>query len=264
MTSRHGNQIAFFLPDLIGAGAQRVMLNLAKGVARRGYEVDMVLARAHGSYVSEVPESIRIVDLEASRLIASVPALTQYMRRERPRAILSGLANANIVALWSKRMAGISSRLVVTEHNTLSVDTKNALNWRARQIPRLIRCFYHWADGIVAVSNGVANDLSESTSIPRERIQAIYNPVILPDVAAKAAEFVDHPWFSAEQPPVMLGVGRLTMQKDFTLLIKAFAKVRQNRPVRLLILGEGEDRLQLEEMARAGCRARCFAAWLCG
>ncbi|MEZ4662527.1 MAG: glycosyltransferase [Caldilineaceae bacterium] len=250
MATSHGNQIAFFLPDLIGAGAQRVMLNLAKGVAARGYEVDMVLAKAHGSYMREVPEAIRIVDLGAPRLIASVPALTRYMRNERPRAILSGLANANIVALWSKKMAGISARLVVTEHNTLSVDTQNALNWRARQIPRLIKRFYNWADGIVAVSNGVANDLAQSTSIPRERIRAIYNPVILPDVAAKAAAPVEHPWFGPGEPPVLLGVGRLTMQKNFPLLIEAFAKVRQNRPARLLILGEGEDRPKLEKLAR--------------
>ncbi|MEZ4706075.1 MAG: glycosyltransferase [Caldilineaceae bacterium] len=250
MASPQGDQIAFFLPDLIGAGAQRVMLNLAKGVAARGYTVDMVLAKAHGSYMGEVPDAIRIVDLGAPRLIASVPALTRYMRQERPRAMLSGLANANIVALWSKKMARISARLVVTEHNTLSIDTQNALNWRARQIPRLIKRFYHWADGIVAVSNGVANDLAQTTSIPRERIRAIYNPVILPDVAAKAAASVDHPWFGAGEPPVLLGVGRLTMQKNFPLLIKAFAKVRQNRPARLLILGEGEDRPKLEKMVR--------------
>lgn len=250
MAGRPGNQIAFFLPDLIGAGAQRVMLNLAKGVAQRGYEVDMVLAKAHGSYMSEVPESIRIVDLGAPRLVASVPALTRYLRQEQPKAILSGLANANIVALWSKRMAGISSRLIVTEHNTLSVDTQNALNWRAKQIPRLIKSFYHWADGIVAVSNGVANDLAKSTSIPRERIRAIYNPVILPDVAAKAAAPLDHPWFKPGEPPVLLGVGRLTMQKNFPLLIRAFAQVRQSRPTRLIILGEGEDRPKLEEMVR--------------
>ncbi|MCB0089587.1 MAG: glycosyltransferase [Caldilineaceae bacterium] len=250
MTGSSGDQIAFFLPDLIGAGAQRVMLNLAKGVAARGYAVDMVLAKAHGSYMGEVPDTIRIVDLGAPRLIASVPALTRYMRKERPRAILSGLANANIVALWAKKMAGISSRLVVTEHNTLSVDTQNALNWRARQIPRLIKHFYHWADGIVAVSHGVADDLAQSTSIPRQKIQAIYNPVILPDMAVKAAASVEHPWFGAGKPPVLLGVGRLTMQKNFPLLIQAFAKVRQNRPVRLLILGEGEDRPQLEELVR--------------
>ncbi len=241
-------RVAIFLPDLIGAGAQRVMLNLAIGMDRRGVAVEIVLAKAHGSYLVDVPKSIRVVDLAAPRLLACLPALARYLRQESPPVILSGLSNANVVALWARRLARVPTRVVITEHNTLSVDLQNPRNWRAKQVPRLIKRFYGWADAIVAVSRGVADDLASTTALPRDHIHPIYNPVILPELAEKARQPVDHPWLQAGESPVVLGVGRLTAQKNFSLLIRAFAKARQKRQLRLLILGEGEERPLLEDL----------------
>lgn len=240
--------LAVFLPDLVGAGAQRVMLNLAKGMAEKGHDIDLVLAKAHGPYMSDVPDTIRIVDCGAPRLIASIPPLARYLRKENPLAILSGPVNANIVAIWAKKFGLSSTRVVATEHNTLSVDIEHAPNWRHRQLPKLVNGFYRMADDIVAVSNGVADDLAAGTNVPRERVRTIYNPVITPDVKAKVQAPLDHPWFEAGQPPVILGVGRLTEQKNFSLLIRAFAQVRKSHQARLLILGEGEQRPALEAL----------------
>ncbi|NJS16372.1 MAG: glycosyltransferase [Nostocaceae cyanobacterium CSU_2_110] len=53
-------------------------------------------------------------------------------------------------------------------------------------------------------------------------------------------------WFEKNSPPVFLAVGRLTEQKDFSTLIKAFSLVRKEKLARLIILGEGEARGQLE------------------
>jgi glycosyltransferase involved in cell wall biosynthesis len=86
--------------------------------------------------------------------------------------------------------------------------------------------------------------------MPLERITVIYNPVFTPDLLHKAQEPVDHPWFAPAGLPVILGVGRLAEQKDFFTLIRAFALVRQHRPARLIIVGEGPDRPGLEALAR--------------
>jgi glycosyltransferase involved in cell wall biosynthesis len=102
----------------------------------------------------------------------------------------------------------------------------------------------------VAVSSGTADDLARAAKIPRERIQVIYNPVITPATDVLARQPPEHPWFAAGQPPVILGVGRLTWAKDFSTLIRAFAQVRQRRPVRLIILGEGEERSALTALAK--------------
>jgi glycosyltransferase involved in cell wall biosynthesis len=102
----------------------------------------------------------------------------------------------------------------------------------------------------VAVSRGAADDLARSTGLRRELVQVVYNPVITPGMLAQARRAPEHPWFAKDQPSVILGAGRLTAQKDFRSLVRAFAAVRATRPVRLMILGEGEERPALEALAR--------------
>jgi len=243
-------KIALFLPSLRGGGAERVMVNLARGFVERGLRVDLVLAKAEGPYLSQVPKEVRVVDLGARRVLYSLPGLVRYLRRERPQAMLSALNHANIVAIWAKLLARVQTRLVVAEHSTLSRSTENASSVRAKLLPFLIKTFYPYADAVVAVSRGVAEDLVTTTKLPMEKIKVIYNPVITPELFAKAEEPLDHPWFRPGEPPVVLGVGRLTQQKDFPTLIRAFALVRREHPARLMILGEGEERPKLEALVR--------------
>ena len=237
------------MPSLFGGGGQRSMLNLAHGLADTGHPVDLVLAQAEGAFMDKVREPVRLVDLKASRALTSLPALRNYLRREQPWAMLSVFGYVNIIALWAWRMSGVRTRLYVNEQNTVSLEAGNGSNWRSRMTPRLIRRFYPWANGIVVVSSGVRDDLSQLTRIPRDRITVIYNPsVVKAEVLEKAQATLDHPWFGPTQPPVLVAVGRLQPQKDYPTLIHAFALVRRNRTVRLLILGEGRERERLQSL----------------
>jgi glycosyltransferase involved in cell wall biosynthesis len=242
--------IAFFLASLRGGGAERVILNLAQGITERGLRVDLVLSAAKGAFLEHVPPAVRVVDLGARRLSHSILPLTGYLRRERPRVLVSSISHSNLAALWAARLAGQSTPVVVTVHNTLSRSTQGQGYLAQRVWPRLIRTFYPWAAGVVAVSRGAADDLARTSGVPRERVRVVYNPVITPDLLARAAESPDHPWFCPGQPPVILGVGRLTPQKDFPTLIRAFAEVRRRRPARLIILGEGPERPVLEALVK--------------
>jgi len=248
MTVQVKTKLAIFLPSLIGGGAERAMLNLAHGLVGSGCSVDLVLAQAKGPYLSEVYDTVRVVNLNASRVLKSLPALVRYLRREQPDALLSALDYANVVALWARRLAGFPKRVLVNEQNTISRSARNSVRRRQRMVPYLVQCFYPWADYVIGNSQGVAADLSLVTKLPPERIKMLYNPVVTPEVREKARASLDHPWFEAGQPPVALAVGRLTKQKDFPTLIRAFAQIRQTRPARLLILGEGPDRAALEAL----------------
>ena len=99
------------------------------------------------------------------------------------------------------------------------------------------------------MSQGVAEDLVR-IGLPSDKIKVIYNPIFTPALLEKAQQPLAHPWFSSNQPPVILGVGRLEKQKDFPTLIRAFAQVQQQRPFRLIILGEGPQRSQLEALVQ--------------
>lgn len=243
-------RLALFVPSMRAGGAERVTLILAREIAARGHAVDLLLAQAEGPHLLELHESVRVVDLKASRVLTSLLPLVRYLRQEQPQALLSMMVHTNIVALWACRLAGVSTRTVVSERVTLSWRTEHAKSKRGWLWPWLIRRFYSWADAIIAVSNGVADDLTQVAGIPREYVRTIYNPIVRPELHEKAQAPLDHPWFKPGQAPVVLAAGRLTEQKGFSTLIQAFARVRQAQPARLLILGEGEQRSALEALSR--------------
>lgn len=240
--------IAIFLRGLYGGGTERVMLNLARGFIDRNLKVDLVLARAEGPYLAQVPPGVRVVDLKAQWMPSSLPKLVRYLHKEHPKNLLTALHYPCELALWAKRLSGVSTRVVVSEHNNLSQEAQRIAQTSVRFTPLAARLFYPWADDIVAVSQGVAEDLANVTGLPLERIQVIYNPIIIPELFAQAKELADHPWFKPGEPPVILGVGRLYPQKDFPTLIRAFAEVRQVRAARLMILGDGPEEAQLKAL----------------
>lgn len=242
--------VALFMPNFAGGGAERVMINLAGGLQNLGLQVDLVVACTTGPLKERVPPLVNVVDLNARSTIRSLPALTKYLHSAGPDALLSALEHANVVALWAAKRCGIAVRTVVSIHNTLSLDSARG-GFKKRLEPWFVRRNYPKADGVVAVSQGVADDFSQFSRLSRELIHVILNPVISAETLAKASENPQHPWFSDGGPPVILGVGRLTEQKDFSMLISAFARLREKRPVRLVIFGEGELRPQLQTQVKS-------------
>ena len=241
-------RVAIFTANMDGGGAERAMAKLAGGMAGRGYDVDLVLSKAEGHYLPEISGDVRVVDLGAGRVLASLPGLVRYLRRERPSAMLTSLCHVNVVALWARRVAGVGTTLVVNEQNTFSLETRNSPRRRHRWLPALTRRFYPWADAIVAVSRGAAEDLALTARIEPDLIQVVYNPIVTPELRRMAAKPIGHAWFEPGEPPVFLAVGRLAPQKDFPTLIRAFAQVRARHEARLLILGGGPERAHLQSL----------------
>jgi len=244
-------RVAFFLPSLSGGGAERVITGLASGFAKQGIAVDLVLAKAAGPYLAEVNSQVRVIDLDARRVLTSLLPLVGYLRRERPAAMLSTLDHANIVALWAKRIAGVSTRLWVRESNTHSQAYRHPIVFRANLVSWLLEYSYRWADGVIAPSHAAAADLASNILLRKGSLHVIYNSVSRPDLMRRAQAPVEHHWFALGAAPVVLSVGRLTEQKEFATLIRAFARVRKQMPAHLVILGEGELRAQLESLVRA-------------
>ncbi len=251
--------VAFYLPNLASGGAERVVVQLAAGLIQAGLKVDLVLVRAFGEYLPLVPSGARVIDLGCTNAYRSAPALLDYLRREQPDGLISALDLTNLIALLVRCAARPRTRVAIQVHSTVSAQKRSPLKKKLEKL--LLARIYPWADCIVAVSHGAARDLARYTGIPVEKIRTIYNPVIPPDLQAKAQEPVDHPWFTQDSPPVILGAGRLVEVKDFSTLLQAFALTRkatnasstashlQPPAPRLLILGEGDERPRLEVLA---------------
>jgi glycosyltransferase involved in cell wall biosynthesis len=239
--------LAVFLMDLDGGGAERVMLNLARGFADRGLKVDLILVKAEGPYMSQLPDRVRVVKLESSRLIFSIAALAKYLKRERPKTLIAALEDTNLVAIWAQKLARVPTQIVVTVHNHLTRDAQNATKLKRKLAPLLAKCFYPWANRIVAVSEGVAKNLKE-LGFPSAKITYIYNPIVTPELREQSQIIVCDRCFKSPPIPMILGVGRLEKQKDFPTLIRAFAEVRKQQLARLIILGEGSQKTELESL----------------
>jgi glycosyltransferase involved in cell wall biosynthesis len=167
------------------------------------------------------------------------------LRSERPCALLSLIVDPNLISVRAKYYARIPMRLVISERASIM----RFLVWNELTRIPLMKRDYPKADKIVVISYGLFYEINRILSIPKDKIIVIYNPID-PELFQKMNEPINHPWFEDGQPPVILAVGRLTKQKDFPNLLRAFAIVRQYRPVRLLILGDGEDRPLLEQLAK--------------
>lgn len=225
-----------------------MICNLAQGLLDMGHEVDMVIARAQGAHLESIPVGVRQIRLGKSHTFSALPGLTAYLRKEKPSALLAAKDRAIRVAILARFFARsdvfLAGRIGTTV--TAALEGRNPLKrvfWFLG-----MRLFYRFTDLIVAVSRGVAKDVIQITSLPPDRVTVIHNPVITPMLQKLAGEPVSHPWFHDSRIPVIIGMGRLTRQKDFTTLVRAFAEVRKDRKCRLLILGDGAQRLELEAL----------------
>jgi glycosyltransferase involved in cell wall biosynthesis len=245
--SRSTDRVAFFLGELGGGGAQRVMITLANGFAGRGHEVDAVVAHLSGPLVGDFADGVRTLALDRKSVMAAVPRLATYLRRARPTALVATLDHTNVAAVLAAALSGAPTRVFVRVASTLDVIESGGL--RHRVLRSAVRLAYRRAAGVIAVSEGVAADVALRTAVPRELIHTIYNPVVDDDFDRRASDPVDHPWLRDGAKPVVLGVGRLEPQKDFSTLLRAVALVRTQRDVRLIILGEGAQRAELVELA---------------
>ena len=241
--------IAVFLSFSGQGGVERMVLNLVEGLAAAGHRVDLLAVRAGDMEQRAWPDAVRVHDLGVRHTLLAQPALTRYLRRVRPCALLCAKDRAIRVAVRARAHSGLRCPLVGRLGTNLSaaLGGRGALARWLRLAP--MRRIYGQVDTVVAVSNGVAEDTAKVTGLPPPRIRVVHNPVVTPRLRRQADEVVNHRGFAEGAEPVILGAGRLTEQKDFETLIRAFATVRKTRFARLVILGEGRLRGHLERLA---------------
>jgi hypothetical protein len=200
---------------------ERMISTLAEAFADRGHRVSLLVGVPAGAMLARVPRSVELVPLARSsqlvarvwglaadrgalkemlpllvgpapRMLSHLPGLVRHLREERPDALLAAGTQSNLAALWARRFRGISTAIVVSERNTMSVVARRGRYGFRRAYPALARRAYPRADAIIAVSDGVAADLSRVTGIPRERILAIDNPVVSAALIEKSKAWPGH------------------------------------------------------------------------
>lgn len=243
-------RIAIFVSTSGHSGVDRAMKHLIPELACRGYSVDLLKVRRHGPELSSIPDGVRVIDTGSRHTYGALGAVARYLKAHRPAVLLADKDRVNRTALLARALARVPTRLVLSSGTTISVDLQHRGRFE-RYLQRFsMGRLYRFADQVIVTCEDVADDMSEYTGLPRAHIQSVASPVIPDHWLSEAFPRPNHPWFQAGQPPVILGVGELGMRKDFATLIKAFAKLRQAKPCRLMILGKGKQREKLLQMAK--------------
>jgi len=242
-------RVAIFVSFSGQGGVERMITNLAQGMIDAGVAVDMVLIKAKGEHLKAIPKQARIIKLKSKHTFTSLFELVKYLKNDTPDALLAVKHRAILTAVRARKLAGVKIPLAGRLGTTVSAALEGRSALKKWTWYRAMKA-YHEVDTVIPVSYGVAEDVRTITQLPDSQIRVIRNPVITPTLFEKAAEPLDHPWFAEGHPPVVLGAGRLTRQKDFPTLMRAFALARQKHDCRLLILGEGSDREKLQQLAK--------------
>lgn len=235
---QHRKRILFAINSLAGGGAERVLATLLAGSVpwRARYDIHLALLddepRAY-----DVPEWVIVHRLDARhKLLPSMTQLRALTRRLSPDATLSFLTRANIANAWA--MAGRGRPWLISERVNTSAHLGDAFAAKA-----MVRMIYPRAAHVIAVSEGVVDDLAANFGVARARMSAIANPVDHRRIAELAAEPPDF----VPAGPYIVSAGRLMPNKNFPLLLRAYAQASPRE--RLVILGEGPERGALEVLA---------------
>lgn len=245
-TGMAAEKITMVLPDFGGGGAERIMVFLANAFAERGVETTFLAGRAEGPCLVDLSPQVRLVDLAVSRFATAVPALVRHLNRGAPDAVLSALTHANLVTLLAVRLARRGPRIVVAEHNSTTMLAHAGRGPKHLVKRALLRVLYPRADCITFVSHAMQAEFAALLGLTPDRLRTIYNPVSVERLRKLAADGPGHPWLVQKKGPVAVAAGRLTEQKDFPTLLRAF--VRMPPEARLIIFGEGPDRTGLEAL----------------
>ncbi|QCC50370.1 glycosyltransferase [Halapricum salinum] len=242
--------VAIYLPELTPGGAQRVTVDLANGLAERGHDVALLVSYPGGQLRPEVDDSVAVVELATPAIpglgiVASIPSLARYLRRERPRILFSAMTYANVVATLAARLSASGTPVAIVEHTTVGME----MGGKRDVTNHLARWIYPLADRVIAVSEGVAESIRERTRVDPDQVVVLPNPVPVETIRQRADGDVIVPWLDDPDLDVVLWVGRFAPEKDLPTLLAAFDRLHDRRPeTRLVLAGTGDERERVERL----------------
>lgn len=243
--NNHKKRIMFFLYSLSGGGAERTVINIMNNLDKNKYELILVLGTdKNDDYKGLLNNNIKIKILNSKKLRYSLFKLRRMIIDENPDLLFSTINSNNIMMILSKLLTFKKIPVIVREANNRTASGKvTILN---KNITRIL--YNNFASAVVALSNGVKEDLTENFSINKEKISVIYNPIEVEKIKDMSSEKIEDLEFAGEQK-VIVSVGRLVEQKNFPLLFNAFKKVKESIDCKLVIVGKGHLEQSLKNLS---------------
>ncbi|WP_298807447.1 glycosyltransferase [uncultured Psychrobacter sp.] len=241
-------KIAFLLPNFSTGGAEKVTSILANEFANKGFSIDLVLLDAHGELLTTLDSRINVIDLKSSRIRQGFLPLLQYLKAERPDTLLALMWPLTLLAVLAFKLANLPGRVVVSDRTTYSQSPLLKSRLNRFIFKSSIPLIYPLANARLAVSAGVADDLSNLSRINRDNITVVHNP-ISQNIPAFSMQQQQTAWQNFHGKKIV-AVGSLKWAKNYPLLLQAFAILLQKEQAILTIVGQGELLSELELNAK--------------
>jgi glycosyltransferase involved in cell wall biosynthesis len=246
----NSKSILIFLPDLHGGGAERLHVLLAKHWNAQGIKVEFALLQQRGALLSLLPKDIRIINLGEDRIRRGIFPFARYLKKARPDIVLAAMWPLTSAAVLSWWLAGKPGSLFLSDHVQLSISSVQELNLSPWLLAAVMRLTYPSASGIIAVSEGVKQDMCRLGRFAESQVRVIYNPAATGVLTHPETESIRNKLWGVGFEHHILSVGTLKVQKDHATLIRAFASLPASLNAKLTILGEGGLRSELEDLVQ--------------
>lgn len=242
-------KIILFQSGIGDGGATRSNLMIASGLSKKGYNMTLVYGHSSEQNKELIPKNLKSKEIGFVSSLWVIFKLAKFIHKEKPEIVVAGKIQANNIVYLAKILSLTNPKIIFIDRVAPSIEIKNKKGIIYRLLPYLMRLLYRKADKVVAVSQECAEDISSIVGDLGDRLAVIYNPSITKDKIAKSKVFIEHPWLTGDVP-VVIAVGRLSAQKDFPTLIRAFDLVLKSTECKLLLLGDGEEKLKLENLVQ--------------
>lgn len=247
-------KICILLPSLVGGGAEKLHILLAKEWIKHGNKVSFLILDDHkvaGTLKSTIPEECCIDVIGEKKIRKTLMPIKRYLQKSKFDIFLVPMWPMTIIAVLASFLSKSRSKIIISDHTNLTASRSSELKVSLLVLRLTIAIFYRFADAIIAVSIGVKEDISKLGLLNKQPISVVYNPPALISPRKKSTDYppIKLGWKPKFQYKI-LGVGSLIKQKNFFNLIKAFSLLP--KPIKdnsqLIILGEGIERDNLEKL----------------
>jgi len=247
-------KLAFIIPNMKGGGAEKVLFRLLNYIAKNqnGYDIHLLLAKKEGLLLDGLNKNIKIFDFNKNHAKNSLFDIINYLRIQKPDYFISSLDYMSLISSLAYKISNSKANFLIWEHNNLSIHSKKTISNSLFLNKILIKVFYSFSKKIIAVSNGVRDDLIANFNFPSRKVVTIYNPAFDPDIILNSRDDCDD--FLKINYNYIIAVGRLAKQKNYPSLIKAFKILKTHdvtKDIKLVIVGEGPEKQNIIDLIKS-------------